>query len=53
MKKKATPPTDDAYYVSAEDVADKILERLQKNALGAPFKPGFGLSGPLQRTHQS
>jgi hypothetical protein len=30
--KKTTPPTDDAYYVSAADVADKIIERLLKLA---------------------
>ena len=28
--KKTPAPTDDAYYVSAADVADKILERLLK-----------------------
>jgi hypothetical protein len=36
--KKTTPPTDDAYYVSAADVADKIIERLLKLTRNKPVR---------------
>jgi hypothetical protein len=48
------PPTDDAYYVSAADVADKLIDRMRRGLdplLWSNCSWELLPAGPMSRTH--
>jgi hypothetical protein len=49
-------PTDDAYYVSAADVADKIIDRMRRGLdphLFAGFSSALLLADPMSKTRMA
>jgi hypothetical protein len=48
------PPTDDVYYVSAADVADKLIDRMRRGLdplLWSGSSWDLLPAGPMSRTH--
>jgi hypothetical protein len=54
LAKNRRAATDDAYYVSAADVADKLIDRMRRGLdplLFASFSSALLSAGPSSRTH--